>query len=103
MVAERFIVELQVPSEMFVSVIVVLEVTPEMVTVAEPPIKVTVFDPEPVSYVTIASMRPVIVKTASSPSQIGPFALTAGSGIDAPPIIISWETKVSFPQSSVTL
>ena len=45
MVAERFIAELQVPSEMFVSVIVVLAVTPEMVTVAEPPVKVTVFVP----------------------------------------------------------
>ena len=66
----------------------VLVVTEGTVTVASPPTKVIVFDPKPVSYVTTASSTPVIVKIASSPSHIGPLAITTGSGTGAPPIIM---------------
>ena len=46
---------------------------------------------------------PVIVKTASLPSQIGPLATTDGGSTGDPLIIISWVTNVSLPQSSVML
>ena len=44
-----FMAELQDPSEIFVSVIVVLTATEGTVTIASPPVSVTVFVPDPVS------------------------------------------------------
>ena len=44
-----FIVELQEPSEILVSIIEVFAVTEGTVTIASPPESVTVFGPEPVS------------------------------------------------------
>ena len=46
---------------------------------------------------------PVMVKTASLPSQIGPLATTVGADTGDPFIIMNCVTSVSLPQSSVTL
>ena len=85
---------MQEPSEILVNVIVISDVTEDSVIVAVPPTNITVFEPDPVLYVTTASVSPVMVKTASSPEQIGPFALTDGTGTFPPPIIISCVTNI---------
>ena len=46
------------PSEILVNVIVISDVTEDSVIVAVPPTNITVFEPDPVLYVTTASVSP---------------------------------------------